>query len=92
MKFARSPLPSLSELKKMRERAFFDGMASAFDIMPTVRPPINLGIPVREALRSYYWAIGDSFWKALRKELERANQNQPVPAATGENQFTPKKV
>lgn len=65
MKFARSPLPSLAQLKKMRERAFFDGMASAFDIMPTVRPPINLGIPVREALRSYYWAIANDFRRAL---------------------------
>jgi len=78
MKFARSPLPSLAELKKMRERAFFDGMASAFDIMPTVRPPINLDIPIMEVLRSDFMVVAEDFARALEIVLEEERQRNPA--------------
>lgn len=78
MKFARSPLPSLAELKKMRERAFFDGMASAFDIMPTELPPINLDIPVMEVMRSDFMTVAEDFARALGTVLEEEKQRNPT--------------
>lgn len=78
MKFARSSLPSLAELKKMRDRAFFDGMASAFDIMPTSRPPINLDIPDMEIMRSDFVAVAEDFAKALVIVLEDEKRRNPA--------------
>ena len=78
MKFARSPLPSLAQLKKMRDWAFFDGMASAFDIMPVSRPPINLDIPIMEVLRSDFMTVADDFAKALEVVLEEEKQRNPA--------------
>jgi len=78
MKFARSPLPSLAQLKKMRDWAFFDGMTSAFDIMPTGLPPINLDIPDMEVLRSDFMIVAEDFARALEVVLEDEKRRNPA--------------
>ena len=79
MKFARSPIPTIAELEEMSAGAFFDGMASAFTLMPTDPPPIKLGISAQEALRADYLAIAGDFRRALDSILkEHAKEHPPT--------------